>query len=150
MVLLPYDLLAYLFLYLDNLVDIVYINKDVYQRTLSRYKIRAAHNKIRPYILRLQACYFVRKKFIDRLKRDVLYRQRYLYIHNTESNPTHLCWRKMPPVNISVHRDLETIQTLIREDINVINAALEGFRPEQYMWLLKHVAIDKDTIRILN
>ena len=56
----------------------------------------------------------------------------------------------MPPVNISVHRDLETIQTLIREDINVINAALEGFRPEQYKWLLKHVAIDKDTIRILN
>ena len=135
---------------MDNLIDILYLNKDLYNRTLSPCKIRAAHNRIRPYILRLQACYQVRKKFVDRLKRDVLYRQRYLYIHNTEINPTHLCWRKMPPVNISVHRDLETIQQLIREEINVINAALEGFTPEQYMWLLKHVAIDNGTIRILN
>lgn len=106
------------------------------------YEVARASYVLKPYILRLQACYAVRKVFIDRLKRDIDYRLKYLYIHDPENAPLHICWRRVPPNCLSIFRGLKNAQRLLSKEIREVATILQHFRPDQYEFVLQTIRME--------
>lgn len=128
--------------------NIVCLNKEVHTKCKSDLHRARALFVLKPYILRLKACYQVRRQFVNRLKTDVGFRNKYLFIHECEDKPTHVCWRKVPPACLSVYDGLENCQRLLSGEIEQLTKILENFPVEQYEWLLQNVRIIEGKVKI--
>ena len=73
---------------------------------------------------------------------------KYLFIHECEDKPTHVCWRKVPPACLSVYEGLENCQRLLSGEIEQLTRILENFPVEQYEWLLQNVRIIEGKVKI--
>lgn len=110
---------------------------------LQLYKVEARYNKalhhIVPVSRRLQACYQARKLFVHRLKNDIQYRLRYLFVHDTDT--PHICWKRVPPRCIAVHGHdgrLANCVRLLKKEIDNMSLFMARYRHEQYEWLLRN------------
>lgn len=128
--------------------NIVCINKEVQQKCKSDLRRARALFVLKPYILRLKACYEARIQFVQRLQSDIDFRNRYLFIHECEEKPTHVCWRKLPPTCLSVYKGLENCQRLLSSEIEQVTKILDNFPVEQYEWLLQNVRIIEGKVKI--
>lgn len=120
--------------------NIVFANKEVLEWCTPELKICRAIFILKPYLLRLRACYLVRKTFVDRLHTDIPFRLKYLYVHEPENGPTHICWRKVPRC-LAVDTGLENYQRLLSEHIAIMDKLLDGIDVERYQWILNNVRI---------
>lgn len=129
-------------------INILTLNKEVYNNLQEYLVFEKSVFIIKPYILRLHACYLVRKTFVDRIKIDVEYRNRYLYIHRTEE--PHFCWLQPPPTFLTIGGRLENTVRLLRHEAVRFDRLLDHFSPMHYNFLLKHVVIKDSKITFVN
>jgi len=146
----PLDLMPSFIQYLQKKywINILSLNKEVYQNLKEYLLLQKAIWVLKPYMLRLHSCYLVRKKFIDRIKNDVEYRTRYLYIHRTEQ--PHFCWLQPPPNFLTIGGTLENTVRLLRHEAVRFDRLLDHFSPMYYNFLLKHVVIKDSRITFVN
>lgn len=97
---------------------------------------------LKPMVLKLHACAIARRLFSNRLRKDIPFRLRYLFVHETEDpNNTHICWRKVPPRCISVYRGKDPLKKfirLLRPDIEEMSKLLREYQIEEYNWVLSN------------
>lgn len=141
---LPLDLIPSIIQYLPIGVwpNILCLSKEARAVCEDRYRLEKARFVLKPYILRLKACYAVRKTFVHRLRTDLDYRLKYLYIHEPIDRPIHVCWRKVPPKCLSVFKGLENIQRLLVGEIAMVTNLLRHIRPDQYEFFLRTMRIE--------
>ena len=90
---------------------------------LSYLSFPALRSIIRNRVLkRLQAHRTSRKLFCHRLCVDIEYRERYLFVHETDD--PHICCRKCPPLCLTMRKGLKEVQRLIDKDIGMLNRVL--------------------------
>jgi hypothetical protein len=122
---LPSELLASLIDYLND-ADVIYIillNKEILDWCEPKLRLRKAKSIIKNKVLkRLQAHRTSRRTFVDRLCVDIEYRKRYLFVHETDD--PHICWRKCPPLCLTMRKGLKEVQRLIDKDIGMLNRVL--------------------------
>ncbi len=128
--------------------NIVASNKEVLSWCTPDLKISRARFILKPYMLRLHACHLVRKQFIERLQTDIPFRIKYLYIHEPETGPTHICWRKVPPRCISLFEGLQNSQRLMSVEIEQLTRMLQNIDPQRYNWVLNNVRLVDGSVKI--
>jgi len=146
----PIDLFPQLLTYM-KIKDwnfILFSSKEVYSLCRPIVVQTRAIYRLKPYLLRLQACFLARRTFVRRLEEDIGFRRKYLYIHEPRNGPTHICWRRVPPYCLTVRRCLKHLQRLIADKVERTNNFLLGFEPEQYQWLLDNIRIVDGTVRV--
>ena len=146
----PLVLVSWIINFLDkkDWPNIVFANKEVLRLFTPQLRLSRAMYILKPTMLKLQACYIARKKFIKRLLEDIPYRKRFLFVHEPETGPTHICWRKVPPRCLSIFTGLSNIQRLMSREIDRMNIVLENIHVDRYEWILNNVKIINGTIRI--
>lgn len=141
---LPLDLIPSIIQYLPIGVwpNILCLSKEARALCEDQRRILKARFRLKPYILRLKACYEARRMFVYRLWTDIDYRLKYLYIHEPYNAPVHVCWRKVPPKCLSVYKGLVNIQRLLVNEISTVNALIQHIRPDQYDFFLRNMRIE--------
>ena len=146
----PIDLFPKLLTYMKikDWIIILFSNKEVYSICRPIAVQTRAIYRLKPYLLRLQACFLARRTFVKRLEEEIGFRQKYLYIHEPRNGPTHICWRRVPPYCLTVSKSLKHLQRLIAADVERTNNFFMTFEPEQYQWLLDNVRIVDGILRV--
>ena len=122
---LPFELFALFINYLEDkhLLYIILLNKEILEWSRPKLRVRKAKSIIKNKVLkRLRAHRMSRRTFVDRLCVDIEYRRRYLFVHETDD--PHICWRKCPPLCITMRKGLKEVQRLIDKDIGMLNRVL--------------------------
>jgi len=146
----PYELVAWLINFLNKKEwpNIVFANKEVLELCTPDLKIGRATCILKPYVQRLHACYLARQMFVARLHQDIPFRLKYLFVHEPETGPTHICWRKVPPRCLAIDTGLENCQRLLSGHIAQMDMLLQGIDAERYQWILNNVRIVEGRIKI--
>jgi len=85
---------------------------------------------------------------MERLQKDIPFRIKYLFVHETEDKPTHICWRKVPPKCLSVGTGLANAQRLMVNEIKQLQTIIEHFDTDHYYFMLHHLVFEDSTLKI--
>jgi hypothetical protein len=128
--------------------NIVFANKEVLRLFTPQLRLGRAMYILKPTMLKLHACHRARTIFVNRLLEDIPYRKKFLFVHEPETGPTHICWRKVPPCCLSIFTGLSNIQRLLSREIDWMTLVLEDIHVDRYEWILNNVKIINGTIRL--